>query len=69
MRVIRKSLCSFNGNKLRTDLIRDQIKALDESFKQLRESDSNDLTALPVLDLISNNGDETTTPADHVMER
>jgi hypothetical protein len=57
--VIRKSIWSLTADKLGTDSIKDQIKTLDESLKHLREQDSEDKTDLPVLDLLSDDADET----------
>jgi hypothetical protein len=67
--VIRKSIRSLTADELGTDFIRDQNKDLDESLKHLREPDSEVKTALPVLDLLSEEADETETPADKIMSR
>jgi hypothetical protein len=50
-----------------TDIIREQITTLDESLKHLRENESEEITALPVLDLLSNEEDENNSPADEEM--
>jgi hypothetical protein len=62
--VIRKSIWSLTADELGTVLIKDQIKDLDESLQHLREPGSDNKTALPVLDLLSDDADETETPAD-----
>jgi hypothetical protein len=64
--VICKSIWSLTADKMGTDLIKDQIKTLDELLKHLCEPDSKYNTALPVLDLLSNYADETETKT---MER
>jgi hypothetical protein len=67
--VIRKSIWSLTADEMGTDLLEDQIKTMDESLKHPRELDSEDKTALPVLDLLSDDVDETETPAEKTMER
>jgi hypothetical protein len=65
--VIRKSIWALTANEIGTDMIREQIETLDESLKHLREHDSKERTALPVLDLLSNDEDEKNSPADEEM--
>jgi hypothetical protein len=50
-----------------TESIKELKATLDESLKHLREYDSEDNTELPALDLLSNDEDESATPAEEEL--